>query len=169
MFLLLKLMNRVFNFFRLLPSVVRYKYYQRVYSVRSSFFRGVDTIIYGKGHISVDDISYCGDRCAFQLSKNHSITIGNRVSISHNVRIYTETDDTRNIILGLSNRVRIFGDVKIGDNVWIGANVFINPGITIGSNSVIGANSVVTKDIPSGTVNAGCPARILKRAEDAHE
>ena len=34
--------------------------------------------------------------------------------------------------------------------------------ITIGDNVVIGANSVVVKDIPSGSLVVGVPAKIIK-------
>ena len=53
------------------------------------------------------------------------------------------------------------GPVKIGNNVWVGRNVCIMPGVTIGDGAVIGANSVVTKDVESGSVVAGVPAKIL--------
>jgi maltose O-acetyltransferase len=36
------------------------------------------------------------------------------------------------------------------------------PGVRIGENSVIGAGSVVAKDVPSGMVAAGVPARVLR-------
>lgn len=55
--------------------------------------------------------------------------------------------------------------VTIGDNVWIGGSVTILPGVTIGDNVVIGAGSVVTRDIPSHTVVAGNPARVIKRLD----
>lgn len=53
-------------------------------------------------------------------------------------------------------------EIIIGDNVWIGGNVIICPGVKIGSNVVIGAGSVVTKDIPSWTLCAGNPCRIIR-------
>ena len=36
-------------------------------------------------------------------------------------------------------------------------------GVTIGENSVVGAGSVVTKDIPSGEVWAGNPAKFIRK------
>jgi acetyltransferase-like isoleucine patch superfamily enzyme len=57
------------------------------------------------------------------------------------------------------------GPTRIGDNVWCGANVVITSGVTIGERTVIGANSVVTTDIPSFSVAAGAPARVLRRIE----
>lgn len=52
--------------------------------------------------------------------------------------------------------------VVIGKNVWIGDNVRIQKGVTIGDNSIIAANSIVTKDVPSNSIAAGNPARIVK-------
>ena len=53
--------------------------------------------------------------------------------------------------------------VTIGDNCWIGGSVSILPGVSIGDNVTIGAGSVVVKDIPSGSVAAGNPAKVIKR------
>ncbi len=53
--------------------------------------------------------------------------------------------------------------ISVGDDVWIGANVTVLPGVTIGSGSVIGAGSVVNRDIPSGTVAAGNPCRVIRK------
>lgn len=50
----------------------------------------------------------------------------------------------------------------IKENVWIGSHVYILPGITIGEGAVIGMGSVLTKDVPSGAVVGGNPAKILK-------
>lgn len=55
------------------------------------------------------------------------------------------------------------GEVVIGNNVWLGDKVSILPGVHIGDNVIIGANSVVTTDIPSNSMAAGIPARILKQ------
>jgi UDP-2-acetamido-3-amino-2,3-dideoxy-glucuronate N-acetyltransferase len=50
--------------------------------------------------------------------------------------------------------------IKRGASIGSGATLLC--GITIGERAVIGAGSVVTKDVPSGAVVAGNPARILK-------
>lgn len=50
----------------------------------------------------------------------------------------------------------------IGKGVSIGSSATILCGITIGENSIIGAGSVVTKNIPSNSVAAGVPAKIMK-------
>lgn len=53
--------------------------------------------------------------------------------------------------------------IAIGKNVWIGAKAIILKGVIIGDNTIIGAGSVVTKNIPSGVVAAGNPARVIKK------
>jgi acetyltransferase-like isoleucine patch superfamily enzyme len=52
--------------------------------------------------------------------------------------------------------------VIISDDVWIGAGAVILPGVTIGEHAVVAAGSVVTKDVPSHSVVAGVPARVVK-------
>ena len=53
--------------------------------------------------------------------------------------------------------------VVIGKNVWIGANSVILPGVTIGDNSVIGAGSTIIGNVPSYSVVAGNPAKIIRQ------
>ncbi|MQS75614.1 2,3,4,5-tetrahydropyridine-2,6-dicarboxylate N-acetyltransferase [Companilactobacillus halodurans] len=55
--------------------------------------------------------------------------------------------------------------VRIGNNVVVGANAVVLEGIQVGDDAVIGAGSVVTKDVASGTVVAGVPAKILKEKD----
>ena len=59
------------------------------------------------------------------------------------------------------------GPTRIGDNVWCGANVVVTSGVTIGERCVIGANSVVTQDVPSFSIAAGVPAKVLRDWRDA--
>ncbi|SHM77479.1 transferase hexapeptide (six repeat-containing protein) [Xylanibacter ruminicola] len=55
------------------------------------------------------------------------------------------------------------GNILIGNNVWIGDKATILGGVSIGDNVIVAANAVVTKDIPSNSVVAGVPARIVKQ------
>lgn len=50
----------------------------------------------------------------------------------------------------------------IGDNVYISAGARIIGNIQIGDNVIIGANAVVTKSIPSNSIAAGVPAKVIK-------
>jgi maltose O-acetyltransferase len=53
--------------------------------------------------------------------------------------------------------------ITLEDNVWLGGGVIVCPGVTIGENTVVGAGSVVTKDLPSGVLAVGSPARVLRQ------
>lgn len=57
------------------------------------------------------------------------------------------------------------GRIKIGKRCFIGIHAIILPGITIGDDCVVGAGSVVTKNIPSGEVWGGNPARFIKKTK----
>jgi len=54
------------------------------------------------------------------------------------------------------------GPVVIGNNVWIGESARILSGVTIGDGAIIGANAVVTRNVPSGAVVGGVPAKVIK-------
>jgi serine O-acetyltransferase len=58
------------------------------------------------------------------------------------------------------------GAPLIGDFVRIGAGAKILGPIRIGDFAVIGANAVVLKDVASGAVMVGVPAREIRREED---
>jgi acetyltransferase-like isoleucine patch superfamily enzyme len=60
----------------------------------------------------------------------------------------------------------VFGPITVGDNVFFGGGVVVLPGVTIGDNVVIGARSVVSRDIPSNSVAAGVPARVIKSLDE---
>lgn len=89
------------------------------------------------------------------------LTIKDHVIISGGVKILTH--DTSFTVVGGKD---LAGIVVIGNNVHIGENAVILPGVMIGDNCVIGANALLTKDIPSGSVAAGVPARIISTIEE---
>jgi acetyltransferase-like isoleucine patch superfamily enzyme len=53
-------------------------------------------------------------------------------------------------------------DVYIGNNCFIGANATILPGVRIGDNCIVSAASFVFRDVPSGSLVAGNPARVVE-------
>jgi len=53
-------------------------------------------------------------------------------------------------------------DTKIGRKCFIGANSIIMPGVVIEDSVIVGSGAVVTKDIPSGCIVAGNPAKIIR-------
>ena len=89
------------------------------------------------------------------------VRIGDNCQMAPNVAIYTAGHPVHPAD---RNSLYEYGiDVTIGNNVWLGGNAVICPGVTIGDNVVIGAGSVVTKDIPSWTVAAGNPCKVIRK------
>ena len=92
------------------------------------------------------------------------VTIEDEVFIGHNV---TFINDKLPSATGDDGKLRTDDDwtcipttVKRGASVGSGSTILC--GVTIGERAVVGAGSVVTRDVPSGTVVAGNPARALK-------
>ena len=56
----------------------------------------------------------------------------------------------------------LLADVYIGKNCFIAVGSTIMPGIKIGDDVIVGAGAVVTKDVPSNTIVAGNPAKVIK-------
>jgi sugar O-acyltransferase (sialic acid O-acetyltransferase NeuD family) len=63
----------------------------------------------------------------------------------------------------LAPMAALAGEVFVGKDVFIGTNATVLPRIRIEDKAVIGAGAVVTKNIPSGAIVAGNPARVLKK------
>ena len=85
-------------------------------------------------------------------------TIGDSVTIYHGVTLGgispSENSDSQ------KNTKR---HPTIMNNVIIGSGAQVLGPVTIGNNSKIGSNSVVTKDVDTGVVVAGNPAREIKK------
>ena len=120
---------------------------------------------HGLRKLHVGDSCFVGDEVLFDLGE--AVTLEDHSVISHRVMIFTHTNIgyadhplTRHI--PASYRPVVF---KRG--CYLGAGAIVLPGVTIGEEAVVGAGSVVTKDVPSGTVVAGVPARIIKELKPA--
>ena len=57
--------------------------------------------------------------------------------------------------------------VVIEQGCWLGEHVVVMPGVSIGAFSIVGANSVVTRNVPSRSMVAGSPARVIKTWSDS--
>lgn len=56
----------------------------------------------------------------------------------------------------------LYMNTYIGKRCFIGANAIVMCGVSIGDEVIVGAGSIVTKDVPSGCIVAGNPARIIR-------
>jgi len=58
---------------------------------------------------------------------------------------------------------RLAGYVSVGAGTFVASGATIAPRVCVGGGSVIGAGAVVVRDVPSGVVAYGNPARIVRR------
>lgn len=107
-----------------------------------------------------------GDRTTFggiriiNVGGSNLITIGKDCLFSDNIEIWAS--DTHAIYDNSGHWVNKERPVSIGDGVWVGSGVTILKGTDIGNGSVIGIRSLVNKDVPSHTICAGTPCRVIK-------
>lgn len=120
-------------------------------------FRGeLPTEAYLKRGMKIGKNFHRLDNCSFDISHCWLISIGNNVTCAPGVKMIAH-DASTNIPLGY---VKI-GRIVVGNNVFIGAGTIILCNVNIGNDVVIGAGSVVTKDIPSGSIAVGSPAKVI--------
>ena len=141
------------------------KFFQSIfgyYLLLSIKDRGTNCRIRGYGtYLSRDEIKLgksvsIGEGSLFVA--HGSIKIGNHTIISRNCVIRTRDHDYSEDCLPFSENYT-YNSVSIGDGVWIGMNVVINPGVNIGNYAIIASNAVVAKDVPSGEIWGGLPAK----------
>lgn len=113
----------------------------------------------------------CFDRSAFLIAGHwfhmgvnshvntaRGVTVGHEVGIGIDSKIFTHGAYID--CYGLGAPVQWEG-VSIGNNVWL-PNAWVNPSVQIGSNVVVAARSLISADIPSGSLAAGTPAKVIK-------
>lgn len=84
------------------------------------------------------------------------ISIGARSIVSQNAHLCSGDHDLRSPELPFRNR-----PILIESDCWVCADAFVGPGVTLGKLAVAGARAVVMKDVATGTVVAGNPARVV--------
>ncbi len=83
------------------------------------------------------------------------VIVNTNASVDHDCIIGSCTHIAPGVAMG--------GTVTIGSQVLVGIGARIIPGITIGDGATIGAGTVVVRDVPSGTLVVGSPARRVDR------
>jgi len=110
------------------------------------------------GDVKVGKHSWIGPNVI--LDGSGRLTIGDYVSISAGVQIYTH--DTVEWSTSLGRKPKLMSETIIGNGVYIGPNSIIQRGVEVGDRSIIGAMSFVNCDIPSDAKAFGSPARIIE-------
>lgn len=125
-------------------------------------FRNGERIRMGRGcHIGECCFLWAGDTTG-------RIEIGNHVSLAPGVFI---TASDYRFVVGRSFREQPKRelDVRLGNDVWLGAGVVVTAGVTVGDGCIVGAGAVVTRDLPSGCIAAGVPARVIGQRPEMSE
>lgn len=114
----------------------------------------------GKEYFARQKGAKIGENCSIRTkyfgTEPWLIEIGNNVTLAADVKLITH--DGSGSLFGRRFRYR---KIIIGNNVFIGMNSIVLLGVEIGDNVVVGAGSVLTKSIPSNSVVAGNPAKII--------
>ncbi len=115
----------------------------------------------GPKGLSIGNECFLGDETLIDLYD--AVTLEDKVTVAQRVTILTHLN------VGYKNHPlqkyfpKAAKGVIIKKGSVIGAASVILPGITIGKESFVAAGSVVTKNVPSRTLVAGNPAKIIKR------
>lgn len=91
------------------------------------------------------------------------INIGNNVTFSESVKVYTHNHCIDDLIDIQESKIQK-EQLIIEDYVWIGANAIILPTVKrIGYGAIIAAGAVVTKEVNAYEVVGGNPAKFIKK------
>lgn len=113
----------------------------------------------GTGCQIYDNVTFGSEPYLIELGDNVRVTNG-VIFITHDGGMWVLRNN------GLLKDADAFGKIKVGNNVHIGINTVIMPGVTIGDNVVVGVGTVVTKDVPSNSIVAGVPGKVIKTIDD---
>ena len=147
---------------------------------------GLPEFVFPCSDIEIGNYVRIGKRCVFQGSLDAKIIVEDHVSLNdgvvvtalYGIRIgrwtsigeYTSIRDYDHNFEGSDVPIKLQGyrgaAISIGQDVWIGRGCAILAGVTIGDGAIVGANSVVTRDVASGQVVAGAPAKAIKYRQE---
>lgn len=94
-------------------------------------------------------------------SEPYLVKIGKNCHITSGVN-FIPHDGGALVVRSRHPKLDLVAPIIVGDRCFIGAMSTILAGVTIGDDCIIGAGAVVTKNIPSGSVAVGIPARVIK-------
>lgn len=112
--------------------------------------------------IIIGDGTWIGKHCS--IAAIDRVEIGKNVLFAGYVHITDHSHGYEDVTRPITPQPLISkGPVIIEDDCWLGFNSEILSGVHIGKHAIVAARAVVTKDVPSFSIVAGNPARIVKR------
>jgi sugar O-acyltransferase (sialic acid O-acetyltransferase NeuD family) len=88
------------------------------------------------------------------------VSVGAHVAVMPQV-VLTHDDVVEDFVT-IASGVRVSGGVRIGSGAYLGAGALIRESLRVGANSIVGMGSVLLRDVPTGEVWAGNPARLIR-------
>ncbi|MFK7775925.1 MAG: hypothetical protein AB8F94_27625 [Saprospiraceae bacterium] len=129
----------------------------------NSIFRASSPVTYGSGTLKIG-------RFGMLVSKHHldctrSITIGENTTIG-GLGSQFWTHGYFHGPIG-KERIRIDGEIIIGNNVYVGTNATFNPGVEVGDGISIGSNVCVSRSIKRPGMYVAQPLRFIEKEIDS--
>ena len=98
-----------------------------------------------------------------------NVVVLSNVTVGRHVTILSGTVLNHDVVVGdwsiLGSGVMLSGTVTVGNTCYLGTASSVREGVTVGDGSLVGMGAAVTKDVDSGVVVAGVPARVLRPAK----
>lgn len=116
-------------------------------------------ILHLKGYTNIDRSTVIEGTVSLDKVNPQGVHIGKNCLIAGGTSILSHEHIYRN---SNNHFIPYMTDTYIGDRCFIGIRAIILPGVHIGDDCVIGAGCVVNKDIPSGSMAVGVPAKIVR-------
>lgn len=96
--------------------------------------------------------------------------VGPSVEVGENVILNTSSVVDHECLIGdgvhVGPGVRLAGRVHVGSGTWLGLGCLVIDGVQIGEGSILGAGALLLKDLPSGVVAFGVPAKVVRAARN---
>ncbi len=103
-----------------------------------------------------------GDNCRLNgcnISVHTKVMIGNNCRIApHSIIMDGDHHNVANRLMKGKSQ-----PIIIEDDVWLATRTMVLKGVRIGKGAVIASGAVVTKDIPSYSLAAGIPAKVIRK------
>ena len=144
-------------------EIVRYEFYRRTLASC-----GEDVTIGFGSYISYRDVTVGNHVWMDAFCNVGHADIGDYVLVARNCHFVSggHAHPFDRIDVPIMQQQGEFGRVRVGPDVWIGSGVIILA--DIGRGCVVGAGSVVVRPIPTMSIAAGNPARVLRERKTGH-
>lgn len=94
------------------------------------------------------------------------ISIGENCFFNKHVEFHTHDWVSHVFLHSGRDLINSSGPISIGNNVAFGRHVTVLKNVSIGDNCFIAAHSLVTKSIPSNSIAAGIPAKVVMTLDE---